>query len=85
MRLIGLAVILTLSVILAPLAAEGQQAVKIPRIGYLSPTSAPAFENAFRQRLRELGYVEGGTSLLSTDGRRESTIGSQSLRPSWSA
>jgi len=59
MRLIGLAVILAVSLVLAPLTAEAQQAVKIPRIGYLSPTSAPAFENAFRQRLRELGYVEG--------------------------
>jgi hypothetical protein len=77
MRLIGLRVILTVSLILAPLAVGAQQAVKIPRIGYLSPTSAPAFENAFRQRF--------GTSLLSTDGRRESTSGSQSLRPSWSA
>jgi putative tryptophan/tyrosine transport system substrate-binding protein len=59
MRQIGLAVVLAVSLALAPLAAEGQQTVKIPRIGYLSPTSAPAFENAFRQRLRELGYVEG--------------------------
>jgi len=50
---------LTLGTLTAPLAAEAQQAVKIPRLGYLSPTSAPAFENAFRQRLRELGYVEG--------------------------
>jgi ABC-type uncharacterized transport system substrate-binding protein len=59
MRQIGLAVVLAVSLALAPLAAEGQQTVKIPRIGYLSPTDTPAFENAFRQRLRELGYVEG--------------------------
>ncbi len=49
--------------LLAPvLDAEAQQAVKIPRIGYLSPvapTSNPDFENAFREGLRELGYVEG--------------------------
>jgi len=59
MRLIGLAVVLALSLTLAPLATKAQQAAKTPRVGYLSPTSAPAFEDAFRQRLRELGYVEG--------------------------
>jgi putative ABC transport system substrate-binding protein len=48
----------------APLAAEGQPREKVPRVGYLSPGSSsdPArlrrFE-AFRQGLRELGYVEG--------------------------
>src|SRR5436309_6591983 len=58
MRLIGLAVVLALSRTLAPLATKAQQAAKTPRVGYLSPTSAPAFEDAFRQGLRELGYVE---------------------------
>jgi len=38
MRLIGLAFILSL--ILAPLAAEGQQAEKVWRVGYLSSSSA---------------------------------------------
>jgi putative ABC transport system substrate-binding protein len=51
------AIHLTLSVF-----AEAQQPTKIPRIGYLSPTS-PATNSArieaFRQGLRELGYVEG--------------------------
>src|SRR5262245_53605990 len=44
--------------------AEGQQAKKIPRIGYLTTGSLPsASENVerFRQGLRELGYVEGKT------------------------
>jgi putative tryptophan/tyrosine transport system substrate-binding protein len=62
MRRIGLVVVLAFSLILAPLAAEAQQAPKEPRIGYLSAgalTTAPTFENAFRQGLRELGYVEG--------------------------
>src|ERR1700730_7983635 len=39
-----------------PLAAHGQQATKIPRIGVLD--DAPMWQ-AFRQALRELGYVEG--------------------------
>jgi putative ABC transport system substrate-binding protein len=45
----------------APLAGEAQQAAKIPRIGYLSSTLAasPHLKEAFRQGLRDLGYVEG--------------------------
>jgi hypothetical protein len=34
MRLIGLAVIFTFSLTLAPLVAEAQQPSKVPRIGY---------------------------------------------------
>jgi putative tryptophan/tyrosine transport system substrate-binding protein len=44
------------------LSAEAQQPIKIPRIGYLggaSPSLAAARIEAFRQGLRELGYVEG--------------------------
>ena len=53
----------------APLAAEAQPAGKVPRIGLLSPASpSDAGRNpsdlavlfaAFREGLRELGYVEG--------------------------
>ena len=61
MRRIGLAVILTVILILAPLA-EAQSARQVWRIGYLG-TSSPALEpnlvNAFRQGLRELGHIEG--------------------------
>ncbi len=42
--------------------AEAQQLTKSPRIGYLagsSPSAASARIEAFRQGLRELGYVEG--------------------------
>src|SRR5216684_2657569 len=39
-----------------PLAARAQQAAKIPRIGIID--DAPMW-NAFRQRLRDLGYLEG--------------------------
>ena len=44
------------------LPAEAQQPAGIPRIGILIPASASFFSarvEAFRQRLRELGYVEG--------------------------
>ena len=40
-----------------PLAARAQPSGKLPRIGYLSPVAQPRDE-AFRQRLQELGYVE---------------------------
>jgi putative ABC transport system substrate-binding protein len=46
-----------------PLAAHAQQqAGKVPRIGLLSltsPSDRPPLLDAFRQRLRELGWVEG--------------------------
>jgi putative ABC transport system substrate-binding protein len=45
----------------APLA-EAQQAAKVARIGYLAITlaaSPPNLHEAFRQGLRDLGYVEG--------------------------
>jgi putative ABC transport system substrate-binding protein len=48
----------------APLAAEAQPAASLPRIGFLAPTSlsdprVPRYLQAFRQGLRELGYIEG--------------------------
>src|SRR5437867_5626563 len=62
MRLIGLAVVLTVGLLAMPLVAEAQQAGKVARIGVLVATSAasasPRIE-IFRKALRELGYVEG--------------------------
>src|SRR4051794_32359346 len=45
----------------APFAAEAQQAAKVARIGYLAHNLAVNrhLQEAFRQRLRDLGYVEG--------------------------
>jgi hypothetical protein len=52
-----------LALLAAPLAAEAQQAGKVVRIGLLSfgasgPASAARWK-ALRDRLREVGYVEG--------------------------
>jgi putative ABC transport system substrate-binding protein len=44
---------------LGGVSAQAQQSVKIPRIGYLAPAKYEARERAFRQGLRDLGYVEG--------------------------
>jgi putative ABC transport system substrate-binding protein len=46
------------SLLAAPLAAEAQSAAKVARIGLLG--DVPSFlDEAFRQGLRELGYIEG--------------------------
>jgi putative ABC transport system substrate-binding protein len=44
-----------------PVAANTQQATKVPRIGYLGANLAGGhrMQEAFRQGLRDLGYVEG--------------------------
>jgi len=58
----GLIVALALGLLAAPLAASAQQPAKVPRIGFLG-TSSPSLEahlvEAFRQKLRDLGYIEG--------------------------
>src|SRR5262245_33925035 len=53
-------------VLTAPLAAEAQQAAKVAQIGYLSTNLAanPHIQEAFRQGLRDLGYVEGSNVVI---------------------
>ena len=62
-------------ILAAPLAAEGQQARKVPVIGYLIERSGPtAFDEAFRLGLRELGYSEGRNVVVEyrwADGKAE--------------
>ena len=50
----------------SPVAAEAQQAAKVARIGFLalSLAAAPHADEAFRQGLRELGYVEGSNLVI---------------------
>jgi putative tryptophan/tyrosine transport system substrate-binding protein len=62
-------ILLALSTMLFALSfsADAQQPTKIPRIGYLAPTSLSALAartEAFRQGLRELGYVEGKNVII---------------------
>ena len=60
-----------------PLAARGQQVAELPRVGVLWPNPLAAsghFVEAFRQGLRELGYVEGLNVTIefrSAEGRME--------------
>jgi putative ABC transport system substrate-binding protein len=47
--------------------AEGQQLKNVPRIGYLtvaSPSAMATWTEAFRQGLRDLGYVEGRSIII---------------------
>jgi putative tryptophan/tyrosine transport system substrate-binding protein len=52
---------LSLGTLAVPLAAEAQQPAKIAQLGYLGTDRAamPHLHEAFRQGLRDLGYVEG--------------------------
>jgi ABC-type uncharacterized transport system substrate-binding protein len=60
-----------------PLAAEAREPGKVARIGMLSqgsPTFSPQLREAFRQQLRELGYVEGQNIVIEyrwAEGRAE--------------
>jgi len=62
LRTIGLIVTLALGLLAVPLHAKAHHEGKVPRIGYLS-VRGPEREKrrlaAFRQGLRELGYIEG--------------------------
>ena len=67
----------------APLAAAAQQARKISRVGYLSPSSlsdprTQRFVDAFRQGLRDLGWSDGdniGIEYRWADERTERLAG----------
>ncbi len=59
-----LVLLLAVGILIVPPAGETQQRATIPRIGFLSASSAsdartPRLLGAFREGLRELGYVEG--------------------------
>jgi len=62
LRRIGLAVVLSLT--LASVVAEAQQAGKVYRIGWLASAPVPTSLDAFRDGLRVLGYVEGSNLVI---------------------
>ena len=73
MRLSRFLVVLIVFALCTP--AEAQQPKKVPRVGYLSPSSSyPARVEGLRQRLHELGYVEGKNIVFeyrSAEGKAE--------------
>jgi len=68
LRTIGLIGTLTLELLAWPLPVEAQQPHKVPRIAYLSGNLAgiPLRVEAFRQGLRDLGYVEGKNIVIES-------------------
>jgi putative ABC transport system substrate-binding protein len=68
-----------LGFVAVPRAVDAQQAAKVPRIGWLATASLESPEgrrlvNAFRQGLRERGYVEGENIVIeyrSAEGKSE--------------
>jgi putative ABC transport system substrate-binding protein len=71
----ALVLYLVLAALAAPPAIGAEQLQKIPRIGILRIGSPPdPFVEAFKQGLRELGYVEGRNITIEyrwADGKRE--------------
>src|SRR5437867_4576770 len=63
---VAFSITLLLGGLFSPLVAEAQQAAKVPRIGYLNANLAasPHLTEAFRQGLRDLGYVEGRNAVI---------------------
>jgi putative ABC transport system substrate-binding protein len=64
---------------------EAQQTAKVPRIGYLSASSLSAQSariEAFRQGLRELGYIEGKNIVIELRFGEESPNVPPRSRPS---
>jgi len=64
-------------VALTPLVAEAQAPTKVARVGWMSrggPTAKDANMDAFRQGMRELGYVEGQSFVMEpryADGKND--------------
>jgi len=77
MQRIGLAVVVTLNLLLASLAVDAQPSEKVYRIGMLERTSKTlnaASLNGFLRGMQELGYVEGKHFVIeyrSADGLDE--------------
>ena len=64
-----LALVLGICILDAVYLAEAQQPAKpVPRIGFISPSGSPTTRShlfeSFRERLRDLGYVEGQNILI---------------------
>src|SRR5262245_18636280 len=59
----------TWAILAAPLASDAQQPAQLPRIGYLAFNSAVTNRprlSAFRETLRELGWIDGQNIVIET-------------------
>jgi putative ABC transport system substrate-binding protein len=77
-RKIAAALAAVLALLAAPLAAPAQQPGKTARVGFLFFVTSPFLDEAFREGLRELGYVEGQNIAIeyrSAEGKSEQLPG----------
>jgi putative tryptophan/tyrosine transport system substrate-binding protein len=76
-RTIGLLVTLALAILVTPLAADAPQVTTVHRVGRLIAGNPPAGPDpsldAFRQGLRDLGYVEGQNLVMEHRSAEGST------------
>ena len=66
-RHVTVLLMIALGAVLAPRVADAQAPTKVARIGWMSrgnPTASDPAMDAFRQGMRELGYVEGQTFVM---------------------
>jgi putative ABC transport system substrate-binding protein len=83
-----LVALLGLGILIVPVCADAQQSANVRRIGYLSaddPSAASHLVEAFRQGLRDLGYVEGQNVIIEfrfADGKydRLSSLATELVR-----
>jgi ABC-type uncharacterized transport system substrate-binding protein len=76
-RYVTVLLMIALGAMIAPRVADAQAPTKVARIGWMSrgnPTTSDEAMDAFRQGMRELGYVEGQTFVMEpryAGGKRE--------------
>jgi len=63
--IVKLVAVFVLGLFTAPPFAEAQQTGKVWRIGYLAVAPFPDLDDAFKQGLRERGYVEGQNLIIA--------------------
>ena len=69
------------SLLAAPLAAEPQQAGKVPRVGYLLPSRSRPSNAEFFVGLRNLGYIDGKNILIERSRRQREGVHVHVARP----
>jgi hypothetical protein len=82
----ALTVCLLLGLLFVPLPSHAQQTKRASTIGFLTQAACPAppyAEDPFRQKIRDLGYIEGQNLLIECRGREDRTTGFRTSRRSW--
>src|SRR5437667_5035462 len=86
MRQIAAVLVFLVAFCSGSLFSDAQQSTA-PLVGWLAGGSPPAFQHlaeAFRQGMRERGYIDGQNFILEIRAARADSSDSPSSRPSWS-